>query len=202
LAQAIEQQLELQRSKTHVLSGVYVPALHHLMSYVEPAKSYERDAAAKRRGLVTAWYLQRAGDYLNSANRGYPGGFWWQFVMHISAMFDKPPTYVSRPSFGNCGVLLEWNLVFVAGDLNLAVSLRDNVSNKEDWLKIVKNNLDEFAKAADAHRAILVANTLVLDGESSNIAENHDFLVIETDPIIGAKNVFARLTRQDKEAGR
>src|SRR4029077_13416089 len=132
--------------RTHVLSGVYVPALHHLLSYKEPPERNDRnpDPAAKRRRDITAWYLLEVGDYLGATAVGYPDGYWWRFMMQISELFKKPPRYLSRPMFGGEDILVDWKVVFQENDKNLALILRDMVALDSHWLAGVNEGLDKF----------------------------------------------------------
>jgi hypothetical protein len=193
LSQAIEKQEELECSKTHVLSGVYVPALHHLLSYVEPSKRSEQNTLEERQRRIAAWYLLKAGDYLSSVECGYPDGFWWQFLMRLSELCTELPKYISQPQFAGRGALVEWNFIFNESNWDLAVSLRDVVVLEERWLEGVKENLDNFSTRAGAERAMLVANRSIKIPDRIADPINMDFLLVETDPIIAAERVFSAL---------
>jgi hypothetical protein len=115
LSAAIERQLDVQRSRTHVLSGVYVPALHHLLAYEQPRPGHLLDEQERRHRHITAWHLLKAGDYLSAPERGYPDEFWWRFVMHLCHLFMAPPRYISEPKFANWRLLVDWEFVFRDG---------------------------------------------------------------------------------------
>jgi hypothetical protein len=121
LSDAIEESQQIKASMTHVLSGVYVPAIHQIVNYQEPIEAHLQDAAEKRRRLIAAWHLVKAGDYLASIERGYPGGFRWRFLMKFSEFFDQPPRYVSSLDFVDCGALIAWKFVFCENDLDFRV---------------------------------------------------------------------------------
>jgi hypothetical protein len=77
-------------SRTHVINGVYIPALHHMLSYEEHNKRKVTEDE-KRRRKIKAGYLLRAGDYLKAVNLGHPDGFWLPFAVRIEEMFGTPP---------------------------------------------------------------------------------------------------------------
>jgi len=206
LSQAIEKQEELKCSKTHALSGVYVPALHHLLSYIEPIKKSEQNISEERQRRLAARYLLQVGDYLTSADCGYPHGFWWRFLMRLSELCTKFPRYISQPQFtghraglaGQDTGLVEWNFIFNERDFNVAISLRDMVVLEEGWLKVARVNLDDFSRRAGADRAILVANRAMSSDKLSD-PMNMDFLVVEADPMIAADRVFSALTQPSED---
>jgi hypothetical protein len=193
LSQAIEKQQNLKRSETHVLNGLYVPALHDIMSYETPIEEHEQDASEKQRRHIVAWYLLDAVDFLGSVKYGYPDQFRWCFLMRLSELFTKPPTRFSQPKFVDCGALIQWDFVFRENDLNFVVSVRDAVPLEEKWLRQVKEKLDRFAKDRDAHQAILVASRIVKDGETSTVPDEFAFLVVDADPIAAAERAFSTL---------
>ena len=142
LAHAIAKQQQVQLSRTHLLNGVYVPALHHISSYQEPTNQHLLKPAEAQQLRIVAWYLVRAGDYLNSLEYGYPDGHWWRFLMRLSELFKVPPISVSPPEHTDRGFLTRWRFLFRKGEEVYAVSVRDAVLLEEDWLKNSKANLD------------------------------------------------------------
>jgi hypothetical protein len=193
LAQAIEEQHAVRGSRTHVLNGVYVPALHQLTSYEEPTERHLLSPTEERGLRIEAWHLLNAGDYLSASERGYPGGFWWRFLLRISELFANQPRYVSEPRFAHCGSLVEWHFVFREGKSDFALSIRDMVSLEADWLKNAKDNLDDLAKKAGASRAVLVANRFVGAQKADAGWDTSEFLIIERDPISAAESAFRAL---------
>jgi hypothetical protein len=93
-----------------------------------------------------------------------------------------------------CGALIQWDFIFRENDLNFIVSIRDNVPLEEEWLRQVKEKLDKFAKDRGAHRAILVANRMVKDGETPTVPDDIEFLIVDADPIAAAERAFSALS--------
>jgi hypothetical protein len=127
------------------LDGVYVPALHDLLSYEQPRSGLEIDPAEQRRRDISAWHLVKAGDYLSAIERGYPDGYWWHFLMRLCELIEKPARYSSNPQFAQWRVLVNWNFVFQIGERNVAISMRDRVLLEPEWIDGVRQNLREFA---------------------------------------------------------
>jgi hypothetical protein len=195
LARAIETQLAVQCSKTHVLDGVYVPALHHLLSYEQPRPGYALDDNETRRRHISAWHLLKTGDYLSAIERGYPDGHWWQFVMRLCDLFPKPPRHMSQPDFTGGGILTGWGFVFGLGEENVAITLRDMVLFETEWIKGARENLNELARRARAPKAVLVARRNKGPDSLSPDTDLSSFLIIEADPIAAAEKAFAMLTK-------
>jgi len=133
--------------------------------------------------------LLKAGDYPSASQRGYPDGFWWQFLMHVSELFTTQPRYISEPKFAG-EALVDWKCIF--GDLqsNFALLMRDFVLLDDAWLAGAKSNLDKFAGEAAAHRALLVANRVVGSKKAADLINSPEFLIVETDPIVAAHKAF------------
>ena len=194
LAQAIAKQQQFQLSRTHLLNGVYVPALHHITSYQEPTKRHLLKPAQAEQLRIVAWYLVKAGDYLNSLEYGYPDGHWWRFLMRLSELFTVPPISVSQPEHTDCGFLTRWRFLFGEGEEVYAVSVRDSILLREDWLKNSKANLDAFAENAHARRAVLVVSGANNPDEPTQAGRSFSGLIIESDPITAAEKAFTALT--------
>ncbi len=197
LSRAIETQLGVRCSKTHVLDGVYVPALHHLMAYEQPRPGYLLDQTEMRRRHISAWHLLKAGDYLSSTERGYPDGHWWQFLMYLCDLFPEAPGFVSQPGFARWGVFTQWNFVFGREENKVAVSLRDSVLFETEWIETARENLQIFAREMGAKRAVLVAKRNKGPDKLPLGTDLSSFLIIEADPIAAAEKAFAML-REDQ----
>ncbi len=193
IALAIAKQRECEPSRTHLLNGVYVPALHHLASYKQPVKRRLLQPAELHRMHIAAWYLLQAGDYLSSLSYSYPDGFCWRFLIRFSEFFKNPPAYISEPEHAGSWALVRWLLVFRDGDLSYALSIRDFVLLKTDWLKAAKLDLDKFAEVKGACRAVLVANRVLYPAEPAIMEKPLTDIVIETDPSVAAEKAFAKL---------
>jgi hypothetical protein len=95
IAEVIAAQKGHISSRTHVLNGVYIPALQHMLSYQEPSREITEDQ--KRRRKIKARHLWNAGNYLNSVDLGHPDGFWLPFAVCIEELFDTQPYHVGKP---------------------------------------------------------------------------------------------------------
>jgi hypothetical protein len=193
IALAIAKQFECEPSRTHLLNGVYVPALRHLTSYKQPVNRRLLQPAELHSTHKAAWYLLQAGDYLSSLSYGYPDGFCWRFLIRFSEFFKNPPTYISEPEHAGSWALVRWLLVFRDGELSYALSIRDFVLLEAGWLKAVKLDLDKFAADKGAYRAVLVANRTLYPNGSSISEKPFADLIIETDPDVAAEKAFSRL---------
>jgi hypothetical protein len=197
LCQAIEKQQSIRRSGNHVISGVYVPALHHLLAYKEPPErndSNPNQPERLRRGIA-ALFLLKAGDYLSAVERGYPDGFWWRFVMRICEMFLDPPTYMSRPKFADWGVLVGWEIVFRENERSVALFLRNNVFMEANWLSGEVENLDRFSESAEADRIVLVAKEKKYPTKGPIAEDLSERFLVEADPIVAAEKAYEILNQ-------
>jgi hypothetical protein len=200
LCRAIETEIGIQPSKTHVLDGVYVPALHGLLSYEQPRSGIEIDRAEERRRQISAWHLVKAGDYLSAIERGYPDGYWWHFLMRLCELIEKPARYSSNPQFAQWRVLINWDFVFQIDDRNVAISMRDRVLLQPKWIEGAQQKLREFAHRAQASRATLVARSSKGSNSLPTGMDLSDFLIVESDPLVAAEKVFAKLRGTERSA--
>jgi hypothetical protein len=178
-------------SQTHVLNGVYIPALNHILLYEEPIRR-EMTAEEKSRRKIKAWYLYKAGDYLESLNFGFPDSFWLRFTVRVSELFgEKPPLYVSKPEYPryrDSEILIGWKLIFSYGDKHFGLFVRDAVGLDGEEPAKLKVQLDEF-KA----RFELEAAAIILNSDLPPEYQLADF-VGDSDPISAAQTVFNLLT--------
>jgi len=191
VATVITQQRGLTPSRTHVLNGVYIPALNHILSYEEPIRR-GMTAEEKWRRKIKAWYLYEAGDYLEALNFGYPDGFWLQFVVRMSELFgERPPSYLSKPRYPryrDSEALIEWRVVFTQGNKRLGLLLRDAVCLEAEALTALKSQVDAFKQQLELDIAVLVLNT------DFNPEYQFGELVADSDPIRAAESAFDLLT--------
>ena len=196
LCQAIEKQHDMRRSGNHVLSGVYVPALHHLLAYTEPPERNDPNPNQPRlRRGIAALFLLKAGDYLSAVERGYPDGFRWRFVMRICEMFTDPPTYMSRPKFADWGVLVGWEMVFKENGRNVALYLRNNVFMEANWLSGEVEYLDRFVERAEVDRMVLVAREMTNPANGPAAEFFSERFLVEADPIVAAEKAYEMLNQ-------
>jgi hypothetical protein len=135
IAEVIAAERKLVPSKTHVLNGVYIPALHHLLSYEQPDEEVAEDE--QRRREIKARYLRYAGDYLNAIKLGHPDGFWLPFAVRLEELFGSEPVHISEaghPTWRDGEVLIEWHLHFEREQREYAAILREGTFFSVDEL--------------------------------------------------------------------
>lgn len=191
VADVIAEQRGQSPSQTHVLNGVYIPALNHILSYKEPIRR-EMTTEEKSRRKIRAWFLYKAGDYLESLNYGFPDGFWLPFVVCVTELFgERPPLYVSKPQYPryrDSETLIEWRLVFSHEDKHFGLLLRDAAGLHVEEQSKLKDQLDQFKARFELQAAALVLN--------SELSPEYQFagFVGHSDPNSAAQMVFNRLT--------
>jgi hypothetical protein len=144
---------ETQTAVSHVISGIYVPALHQMEKYKEPTDR----AAAK----IAAVGLLGVCDCLNALRLGYPDGYWWKFFITLSLGLKAAPEYVSVPGFNPGGALIEWYLLFRVGDDVTTICARDAILDAPDWIQHVLQDLNRRSLVFEARSNILVARSLL-----------------------------------------
>jgi hypothetical protein len=190
VANVIGQQRNLAPSQTHILNGVYLPALNHILSYEEPI---DRELAPEEeaRRKIKAWYLFEAGDYLGALNFGYPDGFWLKCVTHLSELFAIPPSYVSKPKFPpyrDSERLIFWQVIFTVENKDLVFWLRDAIClEAEGGPTKLNDEVDNLKLRFDNTTAALVLNS---DFNSKQFPN----LIADSDPIRAAHRAFNLLT--------
>jgi hypothetical protein len=192
LAKAIGEQRKHKYSQTHVLNGVYIPALHHILSYKVPVEQHPVSPKQEHILRIKAWYLVRAGDYLKALNFGYPSNFWWHFVIRISELFgERPPSHMSDPQYPDyrdSEILIEWRLIFTKEGKRFGLLLRDATCPKKDGQPTLRDQIDAFKRQFEIESAALVLNSHL--SPENQLAE----LVADSDPIRAAESAFGLLT--------
>jgi hypothetical protein len=190
VASAIGEQRNLSPSQTHILNGVYLPALNHILSYEEPINRKPAPEEEARR-KIRAWYLFEAGDYLEALNFGYPDGFWLKCVTHLSELFGIPPSFVSKPRFPpyqDSERLIVWKVIFTKEDKDLVVWLRDAIClEAEGGPTKLNDEVDTFKQRFGNTTAVLVLN-------SDFNSEQFPNLIANSDPIRAAHRAFSLFT--------
>jgi hypothetical protein len=146
-------------SRTHVLNGVYIPALRHMLSYEEPSREITEDE--KRRRKIKAWHLWNAGDYLNSVDLGHPDGFWLPFAVHIEELFDTQPYHVSKPRhprYRDGEALIDWHFNFERSGQQYVILLRDGIFYTTQGLQQSKNDFIEFQQRSGEAKVVVVSD--------------------------------------------
>lgn len=193
IAQAIAAERGHTPSRTHVINGVYIPALPHLLSYEEPS----RDAAddEKRRRKIKARHLRDAGDYLNSVNLGHPDGFWLPFAVRMEELFGKQPRHIGEPKhplFYDGEALIGWHFDFEKEGQQYVVLLRDGIHYTPAGLKESKNDFQDFRRRVGEASVVVVSDVTRAPREIPK-DEIFDGLILDTDPIQAAERAFKTL---------
>ena len=195
IAEVIATQRGHTPSRTHVLNGVYVPALQHMLSYEEPRRKISEDE--KRRRRIKARHLLNAGDYLSSLHLGHPDGFWLPFAVRMEELFDVEPYHVSKPrhpQYRDGEALIDWHFNFERVGQEYAILLRDGIFYTTDGLQQSKNDLIEFRRRFCKATAVLVSDMTRLPRDIPQ-DEIFEGLILDTDPLRAAKRAFATLMR-------
>jgi hypothetical protein len=198
VAGAISEDRKHTSTKRNVLNGVYIPALHHLLSY-EELKDADMTPQEKQRREFAAQYLLEAGDYLNAIKLGYPDGFWFQFAVHLAERYGKPPDYMSTPKcppYRDGEELALWQLGFIHDGKDHTLILKDAAFLALDPAAGSKTEEERFQRlqaSPGLSAAVLVANISSL---STPIPPEKMFdgLILESDPFKAADRAFMTLT--------
>ena len=111
--------------KRHALSGVFVPALHHLL---------EEYSVPLVRNTVNAKCLQVCGDYPTAASFGYPDGFWWRVLRGLSECVGAPPLAASMPLNAG-GQVHDYVVVFQYSGHRCGIVACEEMVFGEKWVK-------------------------------------------------------------------
>ena len=170
-----------QVPKKTVISGAYVPALHHLLEkYRVPTR---------RGGVWKARCLEMCRGYVEAACLGFPDGFWWQFLVRISEMLGTEPS-VDDPSVLFTDVIHDCKFVFPLRRGVYGVVVCDEVKGAAQWLDGATESVGKFSTSHGLLRAVLV-------GQSSNgkvpnyLPGGIVALVVDDDPYRAAERVVA-----------
>jgi len=187
IAIGIEGSLAIISSRTHALSGMFVPALHHLNDYQHPVSHFLLNDEEKQRRKITAWYLIRIGDYIGAAQLGYPHGYWWEFIVQLSVLFVEPPVYMSEPSFSDDDKLRGFYIVFNRKGATITVLLADSRVLESTGRDNCQATMAALASQTNADRTLLATNGCKSpwQGEEPTID-----LVASADPLKAAELVF------------
>lgn len=193
IAEVIANQRGHAPSRTHVLNGVYMPALKHMLSYEEPSREITEDE--ERRRKIKAWHLLNAGDYLNSVNLGYPDGFWLPFAVRVEELFDMQPCHVGRPKHPqrrDGEALIDWHLHFDKSGQLYVVLLRDGIFYSSEGLQQCEDDFREYRQRIGEARVVVVSDVTRAPREIAH-DEIFEGLILDTDPIRAANRAFALL---------
>jgi hypothetical protein len=194
IAEVIAAQKGHPPSRTHVLNGVYIPALQHILSYEEPSR--EITDHEKRRRKIKARHLWNAGNYLNSVDLGHPDGFWLPFAVRIEELFGIQPDHVGKPvhpRYRDGEALIDWHFHFEKSGQRYVVLLRDGIFYTSEGLKQSENDFREFRQRIGAANVVVVSDVTQAPRKISQ-DEIFEGLILDTDPIRAAERAFAALT--------
>lgn len=142
LAEVVLPRCELQQyEKKRAISGVYVPALCHLLRASRiPTR---RDNLQQK-----ARWLAVCGGYVEAARMGYPDGFWWQTLLNLSDGLGVGPSSGVVPVSAS-GRVHDCKFVFVKDGRSYGVIACDEVLGNEKWLRGAAGSA---TKLLDAHK--------------------------------------------------
>jgi hypothetical protein len=146
--------------RKYVISGAFVPALHHIVRYYEPPKvSTSLNLHAK--------CLATCGDYATAAYLGYPKGFWWRFLTAIAEGLATAPEISIIPIRTN-DVVHDAKLVFSCKGRRCGVILCDKLDSNARWVSEASESARKFAADHVLERTVFVAEKVV-PAEASQI---------------------------------
>jgi hypothetical protein len=197
IAEVIAGEKGLTPSKTHVINGVYIPALSHLLSYEEPSREASEDQ--RRRREIKARHLWYAGDYLNAVKLGHPDGFWLPFAVRMEELFGVPPDHVGEPihpRFRDGEALFNWHFHFYKNDQRHVVLLRDGLYYNQEGLEQSRLDFETFKQDHEITNVIVISDVTRAPREIPQ-DELFEGLILDTDPIRAAERAFAALTESE-----
>jgi hypothetical protein len=187
LADVIMPRQELRScEKKLLISGVYVPALYHLL------RKYTIPSPPQRQRLRrNARILGICGGYVEAARLGYPDGFWWQTLFIISDALGTAPSsgavlVQASDQVHDC------KFVFVKDGKTVGVVACDEVLGNEKWLSGAAKSAREFLEGRKLDRAVLIGRRA--EGNLPEfLPETQVALVIGQDPASAASKAVQRL---------
>jgi hypothetical protein len=185
LAEVVLPRHELQKcpQKT-VISGIYVPALHHLLE--EYRRPRRRD-----RLILTARCLSTCGGYAEAALLGCPGGFWWQFLLSLSERMGVGPS-LANIYVNTEGVVHDCRFIYQMGGKNFGVIASEDIHMNRKWLTGARRSVEEFSIGYKLSGAVLVGKNL--HGEFSDRPSRKKIaIIVDSDPLVASKEAFNRL---------
>lgn len=190
LAEAIRTERNLKEpSKSHLLNGVYVPALHHLTSYTAPNRS--------RQITFVARLLKNYSGYREAAEVGFPDDYWWAFVVCLLDRFEESRLVIGKKSHASTGELVDWKIVCLRNEKKYGISTRDTLLNEDVCWKKMATHMQEFVNASQLDNAILVARKITALHKDKLLPKLPFGLVIEQNPRSAAEKAYSELVKQD-----
>ena len=188
LAAAVRQQEGVANlSRTHVLNGVYVPALHHLDAYQVPIESSQ--------AVVVATCLVTLGDYLTATDLGYPSGYRWVLLTNLCERLGVAAVQISKPGFTVSGRPVgEWTFMFRHQDRPFAILACDRIATES--LSRVHSNLRQLVREFDIDGVILVVREHVPSDKGKNPKKLPSNVIVDDNPQTAAQEAAGRLLRR------
>jgi len=175
-----------QSAKKTVISGVYVPALYHLL------RTYR--VPSRRDNLQTnARILAVCGGYVEAARVGYPDGFWWQTLLNVSSGLDAGPSAAIVP-VSTSGKVHDCKFTFIKEGKSYGVIACDEVMANDKWLRGAADSAKELLDTHKLASAVLIGR----EGQGnlpSHLPGTGVALVIDGDPGRAAAGAIAALKR-------
>lgn len=190
LAEVVVPRERLQAyGKQTVISGVYVPALYHLLqNYNVPQK-----------GVWLTWgarCLAVCGGYVEAAYLGYADGFWWRFLLKVSERLNVGPSWAEihvSPS----GVVHDSKVVFRLDGKNTGLILCDEINDGAAWLKGAAESTRDFSDAYDLSGVVLVGREQ--EGSARNLPGQRAAVIVDNDPDRASERVVAALRKYGRK---
>jgi hypothetical protein len=167
LARAVSEFTGVVAPRTHVINGVFVPALRHLFTYEVPHRS--------KRLVLAGKCLAACGDYAVAADIGYPDGFWWEFLISIAELFGNGPHNISVSLGPGDGVSGATGVFNYQNHLH-GVLMYDEIGPSQNKWSEARTTFDSFVQAWGwLESAVLVGQTLTVELRKD----------VEVKPIVG-----------------
>jgi hypothetical protein len=162
LAHVIAREKGLPRlPKAFVLSGVFVPGLHHLLrEYAKPQRS--------ERNTLNAKCLAVCGDYPAAASFDYPSGFWWHLLLELSELIGAPPLLASMPVNAS-GQVHDYTVVFQRPECRCGIVACEQMVFGDKWVREAATAIDKHAKEYAFDSAVLVARSQKDEGFTGEV---------------------------------
>jgi hypothetical protein len=179
---------QLERApKMTAISGVYVPALTHLLdNYETPTRPQAWNAGC----------LLACGGYVEAAYLEYFEGFWWQFLLGLSERFGRGPALVRVP-VSPSGLVDNCNVVFASEIGSYGMVAWDEVQTNQKWLDGATESIEKLSAAHNLSGALLIGRRA--DGDPPKLLpDGRTPIVVSGDSRRACEEAFARLARQGR----
>lgn len=186
LGEVIMARSELNKSPTKsIISGVYVPALYHLLDKYQVPKESETL-------LLNARCLLACGGYVEACYFEYPDSFWWRFLLGLSERIGTGPTLVDIP-VNISGQIHDCKFVFAHGGKAYGIVVCDQVVNNEKWLRVARDSVARL-HVAQGLSAVALVGREVDGGCPSFLPGGNIPVIVDGDPTRLSEKAFTALT--------